>query len=92
MCWTSSHRTLRNYASARPPRQRRSLVGTAGSADLTAREREILELVAAGMTTSAIAAELWIAPGTVRKHLDDVFKKLGVDTRAAAIAITRGGR
>jgi DNA-binding CsgD family transcriptional regulator len=38
------------------------------------------------MTTGTIAAELWISQGTVRKHLDNVFRKLGVHTRAAAVA------
>jgi DNA-binding CsgD family transcriptional regulator len=57
------------------------------SEKLTAREREILALVAAGNTTAMIAAELWISAGTVRKHLDNVFAKLGVHTRAAAVAV-----
>ena len=74
---------LRKRAVAR---QRASLPWTATAEKLTARERQILELVAAGLTTSAIAAELWISRGTVRKHLDNVFKKLGVHTRAAAVA------
>jgi DNA-binding CsgD family transcriptional regulator len=51
---------------------------------LTAREAEILELVAAGLTNAAIAERLWISPGTVKKHLDNVYGKLGVANRAAA--------
>jgi DNA-binding CsgD family transcriptional regulator len=74
---------LRKRAAAR---QRASLPWTANPDKLTTRERQILELVAAGLTTSAIAAELWISRGTVRKHLDNVFKKLGVHTRASAVA------
>jgi len=53
---------------------------------LTAREGEILELVAAGLTNAAIAERLWISPGTVKKHLDNVYAKLGVANRAAAVA------
>jgi DNA-binding CsgD family transcriptional regulator len=54
---------------------------------LTPREREVLHLVAAGLTNREIAAALWIAPGTVRKHLDNAFRKLGVRSRAAAVAV-----
>jgi DNA-binding CsgD family transcriptional regulator len=53
---------------------------------LTAREGEILELVAAGLTNAAIAERLWISPGTVKKHLDNIYAKLGVPNRAAAVA------
>lgn len=51
---------------------------------LTAREREILHLVGKGHTNAQIAAELWITPGTVKKHLEHVYEKLGVGGRAAA--------
>jgi DNA-binding CsgD family transcriptional regulator len=53
---------------------------------LTTREGEILELVAAGLTNAAIAERLWISPGTVKKHLDNVYAKLGVANRTAAVA------
>ena len=53
---------------------------------LTDREREILELVAAGKTNAEIAEAIWIAPGTVRKHLENVYEKLGVHSRTAAVA------
>jgi DNA-binding CsgD family transcriptional regulator len=53
---------------------------------LTSREGEVLELVAAGLTNAAIAERLWISPGTVKKHLDNVYAKLDVSNRAAAVA------
>jgi DNA-binding CsgD family transcriptional regulator len=53
---------------------------------LTEREREILDLVAVGKTNSEIAEAIWIAPGTVRKHLENIYEKLGVHSRTAAIA------
>jgi DNA-binding CsgD family transcriptional regulator len=57
---------------------------------LTDREREILELVASGKTNAEIAEAMWIAPGTVRKHLENVYEKLGVHSRTAAIATLNG--
>jgi DNA-binding NarL/FixJ family response regulator len=56
---------------------------------LTTRELEILELVAAGLTNAAIGERLWISPGTVKKHLDNVYAKLGVANRTAAAALIR---
>lgn len=53
-------------------------------ADLTPREREIVELVAEGKTNAEIAAQLWVAPSTVKKHLEHVYAKIGVGRRAAA--------
>ena len=57
---------------------------------LTDREREILELVAAGKTNAEIAETIWIAPGTVRKHLENIYEKLGVHSRTAAVATLNG--
>jgi DNA-binding CsgD family transcriptional regulator len=54
--------------------------------DLTAREREVLTLVARGMTNPEIARLLWLAPSTVAKHLENIYAKLGVKTRTAAVA------
>jgi DNA-binding CsgD family transcriptional regulator len=56
---------------------------------LTDREGEILDLVAAGKTNAEIAETIWIAPGTVRKHLENVHEKLGVSSRTAAVATLR---
>jgi hypothetical protein len=44
----------------------------------------VLALVASGKTNGQIARELWLSPGTVRKHLENAFAKLGVHTRTAA--------
>ena len=54
--------------------------------ELTAREREILAWVARGKTNAEIAQLLWLAPKTVGKHLENVYAKLGVSTRTAAVA------
>jgi DNA-binding CsgD family transcriptional regulator len=52
---------------------------------LTARERDVLLLVTDGLTNARIAERLWITPGTVRRHLENVYSKLGVHTRTAAV-------
>jgi DNA-binding CsgD family transcriptional regulator len=44
---------------------------------LTAREREVLAWVARGKTNAEVARQLWLAPSTVRKHLENVYAKLG---------------
>lgn len=56
---------------------------------LTPREAEVLELVACGLTNASIAERLWIAPGTVKKRLDNIYAKLDVANRAAAAARIR---
>jgi DNA-binding CsgD family transcriptional regulator len=53
---------------------------------LTPREREILSWITRGLTNSEIAETLWIAPNTVRTHLENIYAKLGVHTRTAAVA------
>jgi DNA-binding CsgD family transcriptional regulator len=55
-------------------------------AQLTERERDVLELVAQGLTNREVAARLFISSGTVRTHLEHVYEKLGVRTRAGAVA------
>lgn len=54
---------------------------------LTDREREVLEGVARGERSKEIAAHLGITERTVKAHLDSVFNKLGVDSRAAAVSV-----
>jgi DNA-binding NarL/FixJ family response regulator len=53
---------------------------------LTAREVEVLRLVAAGHTNRKIATALVISDHTVRRHLQNIFDKIGVSSRAAATA------
>ena len=57
-------------------------------AALTAREREVLRWLAAGNSTSEIAGELSVTPATVSKHLHNIYRKLGVTSRTAALAAT----
>ncbi|NED80626.1 response regulator transcription factor [Streptomyces sp. SID11233] len=58
-----------------------------GGETLSAREREVLELVARGTSNREIAAVLFISEATVKTHLTHVFAKLGAKDRAAAVAV-----
>jgi DNA-binding CsgD family transcriptional regulator len=58
-----------------------------GVPHLTAREREILQLVSHGYSNAEIAGTLFIAVATVRKHLENIFNRTGVRTRGAAAAL-----
>jgi two-component system nitrate/nitrite response regulator NarL len=54
--------------------------------DLTSREREILRLVADGLSAPDIGREIHLSPTTVKGHLHTLYDKLGVSDRAAAVA------
>jgi DNA-binding NarL/FixJ family response regulator len=74
-----------------PSGQRRALRARA----LTTREKQVLMLVATGLTNSQIAEELFLAESTVKSHLSSAFGKLGVSSRSEAAAVVldpdRGG-
>jgi DNA-binding NarL/FixJ family response regulator len=62
----------------------------AGSSDpelasLTAREREVLELIATGLTNDEIAVRLVLGVGTIKTHVNHIFLKLGIRNRAEAV-------
>jgi len=57
---------------------------------LTTQERRVLGHVAAGRSNAEIAEVLVVAPSTVRKHLENAYRKLGVTSRAAAVARLQG--
>lgn len=60
--------------------------GRAGSGPaLTDRERSILAAVASGLTTAAISREMWVSEHTVKFHLTNIYRKLGVANRAGAV-------
>ena len=53
---------------------------------LSPREREVLALIASGASIPAIAQELFLAPSTIKTHVQRLYEKLGVSDRAAAVA------
>ncbi len=57
--------------------------------ELTAREREVLDLIARGRNNQEIAKELYLSPKTVRNHISNIFTKLQVADRAGAIIRAR---
>ncbi|GAB7052655.1 helix-turn-helix transcriptional regulator [Catenuloplanes indicus] len=91
------HRDTARPGHARPPVQRTRLAGdrfrpAAGPAvsGLSEREREIALLVATGLTNAAIASKIELSPHTVNYHLRQIFRKLGIASRAELAALISG--
>jgi len=87
-------RQIFQQLGARPDLSRLAALSAprAGLDRLTAREAEVLRLVAVGKSNQAIAADLSISGHTVRRHLQNIFAKLDVSSRTAAagFAFERG--
>lgn len=66
--------------------------GSASTSSLTPREHEVLALLARGRNQMAIAAELVISPKTVATHIQRILSKLGVHSRAEAVALAHRER
>jgi DNA-binding CsgD family transcriptional regulator len=64
--------------------------GGGGRLGLTPREAEVLGWIARGKQNGEIAELLFISPFTVRKHVQNIFEKLDVHTRTAAVAALNG--
>lgn len=75
----------RSVHLARSPRARQAPPGApTASGALTRREREILELVAEGLSNADVARTLWLTEQTVKVHLSRIYRKLGVSNRTEA--------
>jgi len=73
-------------AASVTPRASSRVANEPGSTTLSGREHEILALLADGLINKQIAARLGISTNTVKTHLELLFEKLGVTTRAEAVA------
>lgn len=60
---------------------------TPGASTITDREVEVLELLSRGLGNKEMARELFVSQATVKSHLSHIYTKLGVDTRAGAVAV-----
>lgn len=72
-----------------PSVQRDALASLGARFGLTPAEREILGLAATGLRNAQIASRLSISSGTVRIHLSNLFRKLGVSSRVQAMLLVR---
>jgi DNA-binding CsgD family transcriptional regulator len=91
MEWRTAGRTFRQIGAAPALVQLEALlhappVKSSGTGGLTAREIEVLRLIARGATNRAIARELGISEKTVARHVSNIFLKLDLSTRSAAAA------
>lgn len=73
------------------PHLAEAMARRASAAELTERQTELMRLVAAGRSNAEIAVALHLSPHTVRTHLQNIFERLGVTTRAAAVARVLAG-
>jgi DNA-binding CsgD family transcriptional regulator len=64
-----------------------SAAGDLGVLGLSPREAEVLRMLSTGATNAVIGARLHIAAGTVKKHLDSIYRKLGVNGRMQAVSM-----
>lgn len=63
--------------------------GALGAERLTEREQEVLRMIAAGLSSEEIAAQGFIAPGTVKRHIHNILGKLGAGKRREAVRIAQ---
>jgi ATP/maltotriose-dependent transcriptional regulator MalT len=68
------------------PAPKRRATESTGDTPLTARERDVLALLVEGLTNRQMAAQLSLSPHTVHRHVSNLFTKLGLASRAAAVA------
>ena len=81
----------RNIVCAAPRAAAEASQSMPGGEDLTAREREILTLVAEGLTNATIGKQLWVTEQTVKFHLSNIYRKLGVSNRTEASRFVHTG-
>ncbi|WP_442893281.1 response regulator [Aquipuribacter sp. SD81] len=79
---TLTPRVIRAFGAAAPARTRADLV-----ASLTEREKDVLRLVARGLSNAEVAAELYLGEATVKTHVSRLLAKLGLRDRVQAVGV-----
>ncbi|MEL6471844.1 MAG: response regulator transcription factor [Cyanobacteria bacterium J06623_4] len=85
-------RTVNQGKRYLPPNVALKLAERMDTEELTERERDVLNMMARGTSTAALAAALQLSEGTIKFHINHIFQKLGVNdrTQAIIIALRRG--
>jgi ATP/maltotriose-dependent transcriptional regulator MalT len=86
---TAALRTFSDLGATGCRQEVEKLLGRTAPGGLTQRELEVLRLVAAGNSNNVIAAQLVLSEKTVARHLSNIFVKLDVPSRTAAVAYAR---
>ena len=81
--WLSRPLLIKSLKSVRAAENK--LKELPSTSQLTLREREILRLIAAGLSNQAIADRLFISANTVKTHISNIYKKINADNRVQAI-------
>lgn len=89
--WTAFVEEVATFLELPKPEPLRRIAIDGALPALTARERDVLELLAEGLTNKAIARRLGLSPKTIRNYVSLVLAKLGASTRTEAVAIALGG-
>ena len=79
-------RMLGRANGAQKPLSRTELTALSTAASISAREQQVLRLVSAGLSNQEIAAQFSISASTVKTHLENIYRKLGVNSRTQAVA------
>ena len=91
-CFTERDRALLGLVAPALERHLRVRPVSTLPPSLTVQERRVLRHVAEGLSNAEIAHRLFVAPSTVRKHLENAYRKLGVTNRLAAVNALQGSR